>query len=303
MTKHFATGALAVTLIATGAHAETVLLNYAGQDVEVENGSQNYDFFDLGPSQLDGQKVMLVDDEPMQVGPFRPDGRADMRITTSEAAEGDDVVSGFGFVEFMRQSNFPIAVEVQTLSVDSPMDDYMINYPIFQLPTVSQDIRFASLEDQLATFGAGGANGNVVDDSFNYDSSIASLYGGRGEDLLEEVGDSVILGFRIEVLLDDMYGYEQPQYIMAMPEYCYGAEAMYFEECIIDIQEPQPEVLATYFGFVEFTRGSVTPGILGVNNVIGAAAVVPNTVPLPASVLLLGAGLGGLSVMRRRKKA
>ena len=299
MTKYITAGALAATLIATGAHAETVLLNYAGQDVEVENGDQTYDFFSLGP----GPQIMItqavVDDVPIQIGPFLPDGRADMRISTQETEEGGDGRPGFGFVEFLDQTNFPMVVEVA--AANGPMDDYMINYPIFQLPTVSQEIRFASLEDQLASFGAGGANGNIVDDRFNFERDAVNLYGGKGNDLLEEEGDSVILGFRIEVMLDDMYGYEGPQLLMQMPEYCYGPEAMYFEDCIIE--EPQPEILATYFGFVEFTRGSVTPGILGVNNVIGAAAVVPSTVPLPASILLLGAGLGGLSVMRRRKKA
>jgi len=72
----------------------------------------------------------------------------------------------------------------------------------------------------------------------------------------------------------------------------------------------QEEIVATYFGFMQITRGSVIPGLLGFNNVNGQAAVVslpntgnPSAVPLPAAGWMLIAAMGGLGVAARRKKS
>lgn len=298
MTKWTAIGAITAAFVATGAQAETVLLDYAGKDVKVEDTSQTYDFFDLGPDQgqIQPMTVNLVADEPgmpSNPGPFSPDGRADMRITSQDGPDG------FGYIQFLYQDNFPMIEVAAIQTFSAPTNEYTMLYPVPMTPVVSQRIRFASLDDQLATFGADGENGFLVDDSFNYESDFVSLYGGKGPDLLEVDGDNAILGFRIEVLLEDMYGEYGYNMLTAVETvYCDDPEAMYFDECII---RPQETILATFYGFIEVTRGSVTPGILGVNSLLNTAAVVPNPVPLPASILLLGAGLGGLSVMRRRK--
>lgn len=314
MTKLFAPSALiAATIIASSASAETVLLNYEGQDVEVKDGSQTYDFFNLGPSTNSGPQpiqLTLGDDGPntVPVGPFSPDGRSDLRISTAERSER---VDGFGYVELLYQNNFP-TIDVTQVRVfdDSPMNDYIEMMPYGFSPAVSQQARFATVGDieiidgevvssNLATFGANGENGNIIDDSFDYDTNFAVLNDEEGFSILKRPGDSVILGFKIDVMLEDfgIFGFEQ--------------EFALQDACIFDDSDepmgerydcgPQETVLASYFGFMEFTRGSVTPGLLGVNTVAGAAAVVPSTVPLPAPFMMLGAGLAGLGLMRRRK--
>lgn len=80
---------------------------------------------------------------------------------------------------------------------------------------------------------------------------------------------------------------------------------------LMEVQEEEEEgsisnVLAQFYGFIELSRGSVIGGTFGVNTTIGAAVALPpvSAVPLPASVLLLGAGVAGLGFAgRRRKKA
>jgi len=70
--------------------------------------------------------------------------------------------------------------------------------------------------------------------------------------------------------------------------------------------ETGSNVLAEYFGFIQLSRGSVIGGTFGVNTTSGSAVALPqmSQVPLPASVLLLGAGIAGLGFAgRRRKKA
>ena len=62
-----------------------------------------------------------------------------------------------------------------------------------------------------------------------------------------------------------------------------------------------------YYGWLELTRGSVTVGTLGLQNVSGAAAPIPNNapnpVPIPPGIALMAAGAMGLAAVRRRKKA
>jgi len=69
---------------------------------------------------------------------------------------------------------------------------------------------------------------------------------------------------------------------------------------------PGGEEIATSFGFMEITRGSVIPGTLGFNPTSGEAAVVSiptmAPVPLPAAGWMLLAGFGGMAAMKRRKK-
>ena len=63
----------------------------------------------------------------------------------------------------------------------------------------------------------------------------------------------------------------------------------------------------SYFGWLELTRGSITTGALGLQNVSGAAAPIPNNtpnpVPVPPGIALMATGALGLAAIRRRKKA
>lgn len=318
MSKLFTTSAIVAACFLSGAaNANTVLLDYQGQDVPVENSSEGYDFFDLshfGPRIDLVQQVQLVDRDvevkpvPVRVGPFRPDGRVDLTITSFEnnirdarVGEGD---GGFGSISLQTHSFSPF---IQVLALDAdPMQQMMeeIYNPFGQI--ITQRGAFAFDDGAIATFGAGGESGNLVDDRFDFDSNSINLFGTDSrEALLEEEGDSAILGFKIEVVMESFY----PEVVYVDDVY-EGEGMMYCDiplrddvDFIYDDCGPSEEVLATYFGFVEVTRGSVTPGILGVNLVQGAGALVPvSTVPLPAPALLLGAGLAGLAGMRRRRK-
>ena len=308
MTKLFATSALvAATLIASSATANTVLLDYEGQDVKVTNDSQGYDFFNLGHfgPRVEMVTVQLNDgrDEEIKprlpIGPFRPDGRDEFRIVTEEARMGNGEMSpAFGQIVMEEHSFSPFMPTVNAFAVDDEM------YPqvVYPYGNIIQRGSFAFGEDgQLATFGAGGDDGFMVDGRFNYDSHVAELYGPKARpELLTEENDTAIIGFRIEVLMEDlapMYQAEgQDTYYCDMPMVDEPVGAIY------DICGPSQERIATYFGFLEVTRGSVTPGILGVSLLSGTGAVVPS-VPLPAPALLLGAGLAGLAGMRRRRKS
>jgi hypothetical protein len=312
MTKLFTTSALvAATLIASSATANTVLLDYEGQDVKVTNDSQGYDFFNLGHfgPRVEMVTVQLNDgrDEEIRprlpIGPFRPDGRDEFRIVTEEARMGDGEMSpGFGHIVMQEHSFSPFMPTVNAIAVD----DEMFPQVVYPYGNIIQRGSFAFDEDgQLATFGAGGDDGFMVDGRFNYESHVAELYGPKARpELLTEDNDTAIIGFRIDVLFDDF----APMYQMeGQGMYCDVVQIQLidgpsndlpiYEEC-----GPRLEHIASYFGFLEVTRGSVTPGILGVSLLSGTGAVVPS-VPLPAPALLLGAGLAGLAGMRRRRKS
>ena len=314
MTKLFATSALvAATLIASSATANTVLLEYAGEGVTVTNDDQGYDIFNLnhfGP-RLEMLTVELDDGREgevrprLPVGPFRPDGRDDFRIVTQEPQMGDGEMSpGYGLVVMQENSFSPFMETVNVFAVNDGMDEPMpIPYPY---GSIIQRGSFAFTESgELATFGAGGNDGSIVDGRFDYLDNTAQLYGPKSRpELLAEEGDTAIIGFRIDVLFEDfapMYQMEgQSMYCdVAQVQLIDGPSNDYpiYEEC-----GPRLDHIATYFGFLEITRGSVTPGILGVNLLPGSGAVVPS-VPLPAPALLLGAGLAGLAGMRRRRKS
>lgn len=145
------------------------------------------------------------------------------------------------------------------------------------------------------------------DDFDNSNGGSAILYnppGSADPGIIPNDNDSVILGFRFQII-------DQGP--------CFGEESS-FDECyfrgetgILDINVEEggifeSVVLETYFGFAQISHGSVIPGILGLNNSSGRAAVVPslpdpnpNVVPLPAAGWMLLAGLGGIAAMRRKK--
>jgi hypothetical protein len=316
MTKLLTTSVLlAAAFTASTASANTVLLDYRGQDEKVIDGERNYDFFSLeGPRVVipvfettEFDEKPLIDVRPIPFGPFRPDGRADMQIEVS-----DDPIRAFGTIRLLEQNNFPI-MEMLAVQNFPQVEDGYNDYPMFS--NIRQEGRFAFNEGGLATFGAGGDSGFLVNNEFEFGSSSAQLYNSRnnrvGGNLLEEEGDSAILGFRIDVFMDDFnsdwgqdYDFKECEIPLSIQIVDDGSNdngpiPMAYE-CK---EEPREVLLASYFGFVEVTRGSVTPGILGVNGNAFGAAQVPNVVPLPAPALLLGAGIAGLMGLRRRRKS
>ena len=112
MTKFFTTSAVIAVgfLTVSAAQANTVLLDYAGQDVKVTNDSQDYDFFSLfpfGPRMADGPTVRMAEEN---TGPFRPDGLTDMTVQSNEGMNDDR--PAFGSISLREQSIspfFPIA--------------------------------------------------------------------------------------------------------------------------------------------------------------------------------------------------
>ena len=84
-----------------------------------------------------------------------------------------------------------------------------------------------------------------------------------------------------------------------------GYLGLIFVEAIFN--EDAPTETTEYFGWLELTRGSISIGTLGLQNVPGAAAPIPNNapnpVPVPPGIALMATGALGLAAIRRRKKA
>ena len=307
MSKLFSTTAVvAACLFAGAAQAGTVLLDYEGQHEKVRNSDEGLDFFnlnDFGP-RVELAKVICIECQeqeiPVRMGPFSEDGRDDITVEVRRAVrEGDEVIKK-GFGRLVLEENV-LSPFINTVSAFSQEDMYSNFYPVREFGEITQRGSFAYVDGDLATFGAGGNDGFVVDGSFDYTSNVAELYGPAARpNLLTSDNDTAVLGFRIDVVMEpflQVMNFDGP----------HGECEIFFDDSPngdgwVDDCEPTEEVLASYFGFIEVTRGSLTPGFLGVNNVAGAAAVVPS-VPLPAPALMLGAGLAGLAGLRRRRKS
>lgn len=127
----------------------------------------------------------------------------------------------------------------------------------------------------------------VNGDSSPYRDTFEYLYGGGSSfnpDQFPNVGDGGYVGFEIEI-----------------------GEA----EIGTDDGEYFRQFLSTtelYYGFMNIQHGSIIIGVSGHNNVAFQGAVIPGgttgpaPVPLPATGLMLLAGLGGLGALRRFRK-
>ena len=120
--------------------------------------------------------------------------------------------------------------------------------------------------------------GDSVSKSTSSFGSGTKLYSG-GNGPLADSGDTAYLGFEL------------------------------FENMVIADQEEEVEIVErnVYYGWLELTRGSITVGTLGLQNVPGAAAPIPNNapnpVPIPPGIALMAAGAAGLAAVRRRRKS
>ncbi len=130
-------------------------------------------------------------------------------------------------------------------------------------------------------------------------SDAALLYSPFEPDALAEE-ETAIFGFMLKV--DYGYGDYFPIAQIEIDEYCYEMMEVSGDDNFDDCRpEPQP-MIQSYFGFVEVTRGSLTPGMVGYNT-LGGGALIPSAVPLPAAGWMLIAGVGGLLAMGRRRSA
>ncbi|SFR17396.1 VPLPA-CTERM sorting domain-containing protein [Poseidonocella sedimentorum] len=120
-----------------------------------------------------------------------------------------------------------------------------------------------------ATFGS---SGKLYDDTFLSEKGP-----------LKAPGSTAYIGFRIQA--SSTYGTDDGLYFIGAPE-------------------------ETYYGYIELTRGSVILGDIGLSGISGASVLIPasssggtSTVPLPAGMPLLLAGLGGFAALRRKARA
>jgi hypothetical protein len=295
MTKLFATSALVAILASTAAHAGTILVEYDGQGERLEDGKEAYDFFSLE------RRVKVKTDMPVEgqdsddLGvQLRSDGLSDFLIRVNEKERVN------GSIALLNNSSFDLRND------EDENDDELVNRVLEVSETeILQSGTFAYSGARIATFGENGLDGFKVDESFDYLNNTVSLFddGSESSQLLASVGDSAILGFKLTLEVRDFFP-QSAAFIDDGPIYCDIEKfSVATDEDLIICGDPKSTEVATLYGFIEVTRGSVTPGLLGVNTSIGQAAVVPGTsvVPLPAPALMLGAGLLGLAGLRRRK--
>ncbi|MCV6592478.1 MAG: VPLPA-CTERM sorting domain-containing protein [Silicimonas sp.] len=148
-------------------------------------------------------------------------------------------------------------------------------------------------------------DGDVVErtDDVSFLPGSAQLYDGSTGPLAN-VGDSGIFGFVVDFVSVGRYFEEE----FAVRGSVIDAPC---EELDTDFGCGLEETVYSYYGWIQVERGSIIPGILGLNDAAfrGAAVTLPtddptptdpSPVPLPAAGWMLLAGVAGLGALRRK---
>lgn len=193
-----------------------------------------------------------------------------------------DVQAGIG--RFFETGGYLLAINDQFRFVNGDPDPDPQDPFSFSFIAPLQEVAIAATNGLATLFSAGD---EVGADDFANTVVFADLFGSGGSatNLLPDVGDTAFFGFRI-IMGDGEY----QQLDGFLPTGFVGPTE-------------------TFYGFLEVTHGSVQIGLAGYNNAAGQAAVIPGgtpnqpVVPLPASAVLLLAGLAGLGAMGTQRKA
>jgi len=165
----------------------------------------------------------------------------------------------------------------ENLFIGGPGDG---TFPL-QFEEFYQEVFISATNGVADLFAAGD---EIGPNTFNDSSRFETLFGGS-DNALPNLGDSGYLGFRLDI----------------------GTSIYQNIDGFLDTGfNGTPE---SFYGFLFVEHGSINFGQAGFSNVAGAASVVPggggskpNVVPLPASSLLLIAGLAGFGAVRRKAK-
>jgi hypothetical protein len=255
---------------ATSAQASIISVDL-GLEGPIEDGSAAIDLF--------GDVTLTVDGGYVLGG---PDGRPDMELADRTI---DDVNIGTTQV-FLGRFDFEGPLLLPSL------DDEL---GLSRITALS----FATSGAFMASFGAGE---NIEDHAGDW-TPFGTFYEGSDGPLSTE-GDRGIFGFKVE--------YISLSSVLTGPELDFCIEIDYDSaECIDALETPPIEtLLATFYGYLDITRGSIGVNTVALNTVgstpgsptsTPAPAVAVSPVPLPASSWLMLAAFGGLVAAKRRK--
>jgi len=302
---------------------ETVILKYDFQGQAIEGTIDETGFEDA----FKGIDIVGGGEDGLE-----PDGLSDLSfIAFAENEEGPEsgaIFVGLNFFEVILEceinNNCPKDLfdtgTIVTGAFARDEDGELIKYSEGELVIEDESVSFEPLA------------GDLLDPVFGAATDIAILYGGDelesdedelasapvsaipedsmvmaeepSGDLLDE-DETAIFGFALNIFQDEpmivddeMINY-MAEITTVVPE----------DRQLVDLNEERcPEFIgcreqvATLYGFIEVTRGSIIPGMLGVNFNSNQGALIPmSAVPLPAAGWMLIAGVGGLVAAGRRK--